>query len=63
MLGEDPYAAAADLGRRAGREPLDADDDEAAAHRLYDLALTFQERSQRTEARPARAVRGRGRRA
>ena len=28
-----------------------ADDDEQAAHRLYDLALEFQERSQRSEAR------------
>jgi len=31
--------------------PLDADDDELAAQRLYDLALEFQERSQRSESR------------
>jgi len=47
---EDPYAAAADSWA-AGQVPLDVDDDEAAAHRLYDLALEFQERSQRSEAR------------
>ncbi len=48
--GEDPYAAAADSWA-AGQVPLDADDDEAAAHRMYDLALEYQERSQRSEAR------------
>jgi len=54
--GEDPYAAAAD--RWAAVQPDDAaesdeDDgtDEAAARRLYDLALDFQERSQLTEGR------------
>ena len=38
--------------RRVGRrqQPAGADDDEIAAQRLYDLALTFQERSQRAEA-------------
>ena len=52
-VGEDPYAAAADswAARPSQALPLDADDDEAAAHRLYDLALDFQERSQRDEAR------------
>jgi hypothetical protein len=50
-LGEDPYAAAADSWAAGQGEPLDADDDEAAAHRLYDLALEYQERSQRSEAR------------
>jgi hypothetical protein len=50
-LGEDPYAAAADHWAAGQGEPLDADDDEAAAHRLYDLALEFQERSQRSESR------------
>lgn len=50
-LGEDPYAAAADSWA-AGQPGDDAlDDDETAARRLYDLALEFQERSQRSEAR------------
>jgi len=49
--GEDPYAAAADSWAAGQAVPLDADDDEAAAHRLYDLALEYQERSQRSEAR------------
>jgi hypothetical protein len=50
-LGEDPYVAAADSW--AAGQPTDAglDDDEAAARRLYDLALEFQERSQRSESR------------
>ena len=48
--GEDPYAAAADSWAAGQTVPLDADDDEAAAHRLYDLALEYQERSQRSEA-------------
>ena len=49
--GEDPYAAAADSW--AAGQPADVElaDDEAAARRLYDLALEYQERSQRTEAR------------
>lgn len=50
-MGEDPYAAAADSWA-AGQPGDDAiDDDETAARRLYDLALEFQERSQRNEAR------------
>ena len=51
-LGEDPYAAAADSWAAGQPEvgPLD-DTDEAAARRLYDLALEFQERSQRSESR------------
>ena len=50
-LGEDPYAAAADSWA-AGQPPsLTEDDDESAARRLYDLALEYQERSQRSEAR------------
>ncbi|HEX7222586.1 MAG TPA: hypothetical protein VF231_05015 [Candidatus Limnocylindrales bacterium] len=49
--GADPYAAAADDWAAAQPMPLDADDDELAAQRLYDLALEFQERSQRSEAR------------
>jgi len=43
------YAAAAD--EWAAGQPLDADDETSAAHKLYDLALTFQERSQLAEAR------------
>jgi hypothetical protein len=43
------YAAAADDW--AAGQPLDADDETSAAHKLYDLALTFQERSQLSEAR------------
>jgi hypothetical protein len=50
-LGEDPYAAAADSWAAGQGEPIDADDDETAAHRLYDLALEYQERSQRSESR------------
>ena len=50
--GDDPYVAAADSWAAGQPEPLqiDSDDDEAAAHRLYDLALQYQERSQRSEA-------------
>ncbi len=48
-LGEDAYAAAAD--EWAATQPAEADDAESAAHRLYDIALTFQERSQIAEAR------------
>ena len=49
--GPDPYAAAADDWAATQPIPLDAEDDELAAQRLYDLALEFQERSQRSEAR------------
>lgn len=49
--GPDPYAAAADDWAATQPMPLDADDDELAAQRLYDLALEFQERSQRSESR------------
>jgi hypothetical protein len=48
-LGEDAYAAAAD--EWAATQPAEAVDAESAAHRLYDIALTFQERSQIAEAR------------
>ena len=48
--GENPYAAAADDWAAAQDQEAAPDDDEDAARRLYDLALTFQERSQRTEA-------------
>jgi hypothetical protein len=45
--GGDPYAAAADAWAASEDEP---DDEEEAAARLYDLALTYQERSQQSEA-------------
>ncbi|MBA2382460.1 MAG: hypothetical protein H0V73_10165 [Chloroflexi bacterium] len=47
----DPYAAAADEWAATQPEPVEVDDDELAAQRLYDLALEFQERSQRSESR------------
>jgi hypothetical protein len=47
----DPYAAAADEWAATQPEPVEVEDDELAAQRLYDLALEFQERSQRSEAR------------
>ncbi len=50
-LGPDPYAAAADEWAAMQPEALEADDDESAARALYDLALEYQERSQRNEAR------------
>jgi hypothetical protein len=50
-FGEDPYAAAADSWAAGQPISLSEDDDEAAARRLYDLALEYQERSQRNEAR------------
>jgi len=50
-LGEDPYAAAADSWASTHPAETELEDDEAAARRLYDLALEFQERSQRSEAR------------
>src|SRR4029077_3500930 len=49
--GPDPYAAAADEWAATQPEPVEVDDDELAAQRLYDLALEYQERSQRSEAR------------
>ncbi|HYH93755.1 MAG TPA: hypothetical protein VD763_11385 [Candidatus Saccharimonadales bacterium] len=50
-LGEDPYAAAADSWAAGQAPSLEMSDDEAAARRLYDLALEYQERSQRSEGR------------
>lgn len=50
-LGPDPYAAAADEWAATQPTVLEADDDESAARRLFDLALEYQERSQRSEAR------------
>ena len=49
--GADPYAAAADEWAATQPEPVEVDDDELAAQRLYDLALEYQERSQRNESR------------
>jgi hypothetical protein len=49
--GGDPYAAAADEWAATQPERPDADTEEGAAQRLYDLALEYQERSQRSEAR------------
>ena len=48
---DDVYAQAADDWAAAQGLTLDADTELGAAQRLYDLALEFQERSQRTEAR------------
>jgi hypothetical protein len=50
-VGADPYAAAADDWAAGQPDAVEADDDESAARRLYDLALEYQERSQRSEAR------------
>jgi hypothetical protein len=50
-LGEDPYAAAADSWASSQPISLTEDDEESAARRLYDLALEYQERSQRSESR------------
>jgi hypothetical protein len=50
-IGNDPYAAAADEWAATQPEVLEADDEETAARRLYDLALEYQERSQRSESR------------
>ena len=50
-IADEGYAGAADQWARRQEqkgEPVDAED---AASRIYDLALTFQERSQHTEAR------------
>jgi hypothetical protein len=47
-LEDDAYAAAAD--EWAATQTGEVDDAESAAHRLYDLALTYQERSQVSEA-------------
>ena len=49
--GADPYAAAADDWAAGQPVALDADDEEGAARQLYDLALEYQERSQRNESR------------
>jgi hypothetical protein len=49
--GADAYAGAADAWAAGRVDGGEADDEESAARRLYDLALTFQERSQVSEAR------------
>lgn len=46
--GADPYAAAAD--RWAAGQPVAASDEQSASSALYEMALDFQERSQRAEA-------------
>lgn len=48
---EDPYAAAADSWAAGQIDSTPPTSEEDAAHRLYDLALSFQDRSQRAEAR------------
>jgi hypothetical protein len=48
---EDPYAGAADSWAAGQGIEGPPSSDEEAAHRLYDLALAFQDRSQRAEAR------------
>src|SRR6185369_11162748 len=46
----DPYAAAADQWAAGQPEVREAHDEQTAALALYELALDFQDRSQRTEA-------------
>jgi hypothetical protein len=48
--GADPYAGAADRWAAAQPEVPIVDDETSAAAALYELALDFQERSQRSEA-------------
>jgi len=50
-VADDGYAAAADEWARAQSDQGEPANEEDAARRIYDLALTFQERSQHTEAR------------
>jgi hypothetical protein len=49
--GSDPYVGAADDWAATQDEDAVPDDPDEVARRLYDLALTFQERSQLSEAR------------
>ena len=53
LAGAGVYAEAADdwAAGQSTPVPLAADDEEGAARQLYDLALDFQDRSQRSEAR------------
>lgn len=48
--GDDPYAAAADSWAAGQPDVREATDEDSAALALYELALDFQDRSQRTEA-------------
>lgn len=48
---EDPYAGAADSWAAGQDDATPPSTEDEAAHRLYDLALAFQDRSQRAEAR------------
>ncbi len=48
--GPGPYAEAADVWAATHEELAEPEDKESAARLVYDLALTFQERSQQTEA-------------
>lgn len=48
--GEEPYAAAADAWAETQETVGEPEDEQDAARRLYDLALSYQERSQRAEA-------------
>ncbi len=50
-VAEEGYAKAADEWARSHRAEGEPENADEAATRLYDLALTFQERSQHTEAR------------
>ena len=49
-VGAGPYAGAADMWAATHEEPDEPTDAESAARLVYDLALSFQERSQQTEA-------------
>lgn len=51
LSDEAAYAGAADEWAATQATPLEAEDEEGAARRLYDVALEFQERSQSNEAR------------
>jgi hypothetical protein len=50
-LDAEAYAGAADAWAEAQEEVGEPENEQDAARRLYDLALSFQERSQRSEAR------------
>lgn len=50
-IADEGYAGAADEWARSQAAQGEPADEEDAARRIYDLALTFQERSQHTEAR------------
>lgn len=50
VLGADPYAAAADQWAAGQPEVREVHDEAGAAQALYELALDYQDRSQRTEA-------------